>query len=228
MQNPSDNSSVIRIGVIDDHKIFVQPFAEMLNKLDRIQTTLVAYDGEHLLRLLNESSEKPHILLMDVDMEPMDGIEATRYVTTLYPDIKVIALSQRDEDSIMNRMVAAGACGYLRKDAEPEVLIECLYEIYEKGKYHADLYHIYEKQLQKSEFKADNIVFTPKQIELLNCMLEECNSEEAASKMHVSVAWIEKHKAIVGEKLNARRQTVIVIKALRMGILKVEEKKRWK
>src|SRR5688572_28971903 len=92
------NNSPIRVAVVDDHPIFTIPFSNMLNSFKGISATHTANSGQELLQLLAKETEKPHIILMDVIMPGMSGIEATRQVSLLYPEIKIAALSGDDDE----------------------------------------------------------------------------------------------------------------------------------
>jgi DNA-binding NarL/FixJ family response regulator len=222
------DNPVIRIGVVDDHyHIFTLPFSKMLNEMGGFQTTLSATGGQELLQLLNSSPEHPDIILMDVSMPVMNGIEATRHLSVLYPEIKVIALSANDDDYSILAMIGAGACAYLRKDVHPHQLKEALFEVYRKGKYYADLYHMYEKELRKNKWKAMDISFTGRELEVIHYMSLGYNNGESARAMNISVKMVERYKGRLFEKLDTESQVVIVLEAVRRGIIKLNQEKKW-
>ncbi|MBG7610757.1 response regulator transcription factor, partial [Polaribacter sp. BAL334] len=94
-------------------------------------------NGQELLEMISESSENiPNVILMDVNMPIMNGIEATALITQKYPTVHVMALSVEDDDNTIIKMLKAGAIGYLLKDTEKSVLENALIEIVENGFYH--------------------------------------------------------------------------------------------
>src|SRR5947207_1530371 len=107
MKNSPPDPSVINVGVVDDHILVTTSVAGMLNTLNDIRVTLQAVSGEELLQLLKKATDIPDILLMDISMRGMGGIEATRQVTALYPAIKIIALSGLDDEQTIIQMIRA-------------------------------------------------------------------------------------------------------------------------
>lgn len=219
------DDSMIRVGVVDDHLIFTIPFADMLNQLNGIRATLTASSGRELLRLLNETTEKPHIILMDIRMKDMDGIEATKHVTILYPDIKVIALSGTDEEYYIRQMLEAGACAYLRKDIMPAALEEALCEVHRKGKYYADLYHLYEKELRVYKFSRKKVAVTEREMEVLRYMRKGYTNTRMAEVMFVSLGSIKYYKTQLSEKFETSSPVSIVLEAISRGLLSLQEPK---
>jgi DNA-binding NarL/FixJ family response regulator len=227
MNQPLTDDPAIRVGVVDDHIIFALPFADMLNKFGGIRTTLTATSGEELLRLLKtiDAAEMPHIILMDVSMPNMNGIEATRHVSRLYPAIKVVALSAGSDEFTIIKMIRAGACDYLKKDIDPKALKNALIEVYEKEKYHTNLYHL-DKDGKPRNRKKD-VPFTEREIEIIQYMREGYKNEQIAKAMHLSVSTVKQCKSMICEKMDTDNAIGVVIEANRRGIISIEEDRKY-
>ena len=108
----------LQIVIVDDHRLFRSGIASLINKLPQYKILFEAGDGEELIRKLTPKL-KPDILLLDINMPKMGGIETAQWVRDTYPDIKIIVLSMFEDAEKVLQMVKTGVKGYLLKDAEP-------------------------------------------------------------------------------------------------------------
>lgn len=117
----------IKILLVDDHPIFLDGMHAILDTNDDFIITGAANNGYEAIDLVNE--QHPDIILMDVAMPELNGIEATKKIAQLYPDIKILALSIYSGKRFVKEMLEAGAVGYLLKDNAPEKLVSAIYRI---------------------------------------------------------------------------------------------------
>src|SRR5690242_18585982 len=108
----------VRYAIADDHKIFRQGLAISLSEYGHLELVGEAGNGEELIRLI--PAAHPEVVLMDLNMPVMDGIQATRHIHLHFPRIRVIALSMYDDEKFVAHLMEQGAAGYLLKNAEPE------------------------------------------------------------------------------------------------------------
>ena len=128
----------------------------------------------------------PDIMIIDVNMPVMDGIETTEWLYTAYPTIKLIALSMNDKDQSIIKMFKAGCCAYLLKDVHPFELEKALLEVTEKGFYNADVGNInFRKLLLKGHEKQD-IILTSIELQILKYACSELTYKQIAAKMNLS------------------------------------------
>jgi NarL family two-component system response regulator LiaR len=117
---PQENSDLIRVMLVDDHAIVRRGLAFFLQSFDDMELVGEATNGEDAIRLCPEF--EPHVILMDLMMPGIDGIEATRRIKELYPHIQVVALTSFNEENLVRTILQAGAIGYLLKDASIDEL----------------------------------------------------------------------------------------------------------
>ncbi|MES2111921.1 MAG: response regulator transcription factor [Bacteroidota bacterium] len=214
----------IRLAIADDHKIFRNGLKATLEDCDNFDLIIEASNGKQLIGMLTEHT--PDVILMDIKMPEMDGIQTTTAVKQKYKDIKVLALSMFNEDKYIVDMMKAGASGYLLKNSEPEEIIEAIQTVYHKDYYfneHLSITLI--KQLAgnstgsgPSQTLAD---FNEREIEVLRLVCQEYSNQEIADKICLSVRTVEGYRARLFEKTRSKNLVGLVIFAIKTGIINV-------
>lgn len=215
----------IRLAIADDHKIFRNGLKATLEDCSNFDLIMEASNGKQLIAQL--SSETPDVILMDIKMPEMDGIQTTICIRQQYPHIKVLALSMFNEDKYIVDMMKAGASGYLLKNAEPEEIIEAISTVYHKDYYfneHLSLTLI--KQLAGSNHPGSSIPasladFNDREIEVLKLVCQEYSNQEIADKICLSVRTVEGYRARLFEKTRSKNLVGLVIFAIKTGIIDV-------
>ena len=123
----------IKVAIADDHKIFRSGVINTLTPYENINVMFEAEDGKHLLEIMED--QQPDVILMDLKMPNMDGIEATKRVREKYAHVKVIVLTMYEDDNFIVHLIENGANAYLLKNAEPDEIYEAICTTYEKGFY---------------------------------------------------------------------------------------------
>jgi DNA-binding NarL/FixJ family response regulator len=214
----------IKLAIADDHKIFRNGLKATLEDCADFDLVIEASNGKQLLGMLTEV--KPDVILMDIKMPEMDGIQTTTAIKQKYRDVKVLALSMFNEDKYIVDMMKAGASGYLLKNAEPEEIIEAISTVFYKDYYfneHLSITLI--KQLagnnnsnSPSQSLAD---FNEREIEVLRLVCQECSNQEIADKICLSVRTVEGYRARLFEKTRSKNLVGLVIFAIKTGIINV-------
>ncbi|MDB5007819.1 MAG: hypothetical protein JWQ84_510 [Mucilaginibacter sp.] len=214
----------IKLAIADDHKIFRNGLKATLEDCADFDLVLEASNGKQLIALL--PSIMPDVILMDIKMPEMDGIQTTAYVKQHFSEIKVLALSMFNEDKYIIDMMKAGASGYLLKNAEPEEIIEAISTVYEKDYYfneHLSVTLI--KQLAGNagpgncaQSLAD---FNEREIEVLKLVCQEYSNQEIADKIFLSVRTVEGYRARLFEKTQSKNLVGLVIFAVKTGIITI-------
>jgi two-component system response regulator NreC len=124
----------IRLLIADDHEIFRDGLALMLSKQQNIELVGQAANGRELVSLVNKL--QPDVVMTDVKMPLMDGIEATRFLLGQFPDLKIIALSMFDEENLIVDMLEAGAKGYLLKNADKQEILDAIQSVFDEKNYY--------------------------------------------------------------------------------------------
>ncbi len=130
---------VIKIIIVDDDVLFRKGISFLLDREKNINIISQAANGGELLNILeNNQDNHPDIIIMDLRMQGINGIEATKIIHTLYPKIKIIALTSYNSESFVSNMIAIGASGYLVKNSTPHELLNTINEVAIKGFFYPD------------------------------------------------------------------------------------------
>lgn len=215
----------INLAIVDDHKIFRNGLKATLEDCPDFKLLIEASNGKELIGLL--ASHMPDVILMDIKMPEMDGMQTTAYVHQHFKQVKVLALSMHNEDKYIVDMMKAGASGYLLKNAEPEEIIEAIQTVYNKGFYfneHLSVTLI--KQLVGPGSYADGtgqqtVDLNDREIEVLRLVCQEYSNQEIADKIFLSVRTVEGYRARLFEKTGSKNLVGLVIFAIKKGIISV-------
>lgn len=215
----------INLAIADDHKIFRNGLKATLEDCPDFNLMIEASNGKELIGLLVD--HKPDVILMDIKMPEMDGMQTTAYVHQNFKDIKVLALSMHNEDKYIVDMMKAGASGYLLKNAEPEEIIDAILTVYNKGFYFNE--HLSVTLIKQLVGPGSNhegggqyaVDLNDREIEVLRLVCQECSNQEIADKIFLSVRTVEGYRARLFEKTGSKNLVGLVIFAIKRGIISV-------
>lgn len=213
----------INLAIADDHKIFRNGLKAMLEDCPDLNLIMEASNGKELIGQL--ATRTPDVILMDIKMPEMDGMQTTSHIHQNFKDVKVLALSMHNEDKYIVDMMKAGASGYLLKNAEPEEIIEAINTVFNKGFYfneHLSVTLI--KQLVgpgHDSAPQQNIELNDREIEVLKLVCQEYSNQEIADKIYLSVRTVEGYRARLFEKTGSKNLVGLVIFAIKNGIISV-------
>ena len=203
--------------VVDDHILLSQAIGGLVEGFDRFEVLYTCKNGQELLDKFKNPKNIPDVVLMDVNMPILNGIETTTQLYEQYPDVKVLALSIEEDESVILKMLRAGAKGYLMKDVKKSELQAALLEVIQKGYYHTNTVA---KVLVNSLSEKENALHSLKEreIEFIKHACTEKTYKEIADEMCLSPKTIEGYRNAIFEKLNLRNRTGLVIYAIRNKI----------
>jgi DNA-binding NarL/FixJ family response regulator len=215
----------INLAIADDHKIFRNGLKATLEDCPDFKLLIEASNGKELIGQL--TSHTPDVILMDIKMPEMDGMQTTTYIHQHFKQIRILALSMHNEDKYIVDMMKAGASGYLLKNAEPEEIIEAIQTVHEKGFYfneHLSVTLI--KQLVGPGSYTDSasqqqVDLNEREIEVLKLVCQEHSNQEIADKIFLSVRTVEGYRARLFEKTGSKNLVGLVIFAIKKGIISV-------
>lgn len=211
---------VIRVIVVDDHEIFRSGLRMVINKLGYAKVVAEAADGSDFLRIIDET--ETDIVLMDIEMPVMNGIEATRKAIEKFPAMKIIALTMFKEDAYIQSMIEAGVKGFLIKNIRKEVLDRALQAVFNGKTYYSEELWDYFTKTIVGEDKQDNKPdITKRELEVLALLAEGLSNKEIADKLFVSERTIVGHKSNLMAKTNTKNTVALLAYAIKNGFINI-------
>jgi two-component system invasion response regulator UvrY len=204
----------IRVALVDDHELIRKSLAKLLES-SKVSVEFDAGDGIELQRFI--AKKQVDVVLMDISMPRMDGIETTEWLKSNYPEVKVIALSVMDDESNIIRMLKAGARAYLLKNSKPDDLVRAITDVQEKGYHYSE---IVSGALLNKINHGNHVVpgpesLTEKEFEFLRLCCTELTYKEIGIIMKVSPRTAEGYAKQLCEKLNLKSRVGLVLYALK-------------
>ena len=210
-----------RIVLADDHVMFRQGISRIIQETEGLEVVGEANDGLELLELLKR--HEPDMVLLDISMPHIRGIEATREIRSLYPDIKVLILTMHKRKEYLYDAIAAGAQGYLLKEDSDVELFSAVKTIRKGGFYVTrllagemaeDISHMYQGN---GEFPSEPL--TTREREITKLIAEGKSNKEIADLLFISIRTVENHRASIMRKLNLSKTADMVRYAIEKGYI---------
>ncbi|MCC9061409.1 response regulator transcription factor [Flavobacterium piscisymbiosum] len=215
-------SSAIKIALVDDEVLFRKGISFLLQREDNIDIIFEASNGEELLSNLNDSIIKPDIIMMDLKMPVLNGVEATKIIRKLFPEIKIIALTSYDTKSFIANMIQVGAVAYLIKNTTPKDLIHTINQVAKKGFYYSEnvLKTIQETIISTKNSKGnlETSFLSPREIEILQLICLQKTTTEIAEHLYLSPRTVEGHRNNLLLKTESRNIAGLVVYAIQNEI----------
>jgi DNA-binding NarL/FixJ family response regulator len=210
----------IRIIITDDHQLFRNGLKILLNAFQEFEVVAEASNGEEFLRILRNTPAD--VVLMDINMPEMDGIEATRKGLKINPDIEIIALSMYGEEEYYYKMVDAGAKGFLLKDSDISEVKEAILTIRKGGSYFSQelLYHVIQK-IKHRELESKSANLSKREKEILVKICEGLSNQEIAETLFISKRTVDKHRANLLGKTNSKNTASLILFAIRNKLIEI-------
>ena len=213
----------IKIMIVDDHQIFIDGISLLLSNEENISVFAHANNGKDALAILEKGSVD--IVLIDIEMPILNGYDTTAIITTKYPNTKVICLTTHDEKSIVQKMLNAGATGYLLKNIDKETLIKAINSVINGIPYFSSEIPIaLESSIPPLNLKAEkqsiNInTLSAREVEILTFIANGLSNNEIAVKLSLSPKTIETHRTNIMQKLNVHNVVGLVKFAIKSGLV---------
>lgn len=200
-----------QIIIVDDHVLFSQALKGLIDNFEEFSIQEVLGNGKELMEWFEENTVHPAVILMDINMPIMDGVEATKWLSDHYPDVKVLALSMDDHETTIIRMLRAGAKGYLLKDIHPKILRQGINDVIEKGVYYTaevtkTILNTYQPNSGTSA-----VLLKPRELEFLKLACTDKTYKEIASDMCLSPKTIDGYREALFAKLEVRNRIGMVL-----------------
>jgi DNA-binding NarL/FixJ family response regulator len=218
----------INIALADDELLFLQGLKAILGNEERINILFDAKDGDELIQQLREAKILPEIVVTDLKMPNLNGVEVTKIIHKEFPEIKVIALTSYFSKPFILNMISIGAVAYLAKNSTPALMIKTIEEVYEKGFYydgkvmqyvHESITNPKDKKI-KSTF--DTNYFTKREIEVLDLICKQFTTVDIGEKLFISPRTVEGHRNNLLLKTESKNVAGLVIYALKNKLVSLD------
>ncbi len=218
-------SPKLRLLLADDHIVVRSGLRMLLQAREDIEIVGEAENGREAVEKVR--ALQPDVVLMDVQMPDMNGIEATRRIKQVAPNTAVLALTMHEDDQYFFEMLHAGASGYVPKRAAPDELLEAIYTVHQGNVflYPSLATRLVQDYLQRAESGDQTLVqddLTPRELEVLTLIAGGLTNAEIADQLVISVKTVDRHRENIMRKLNLHNRIDLVKYALRMGLIDLE------
>ncbi|MES2140921.1 MAG: response regulator transcription factor [Bacteroidota bacterium] len=209
------------IAVVDDQFLFRQGLISLLKEYDELDVIMEASNGKELLEKMKE--KRPDVVLLDLEMPLMDGIETTIAIKNRYPKVKIIILTMHTDEEFIIHLLQKGASGFLPKDKDIEVVVDAIHSVIENGYYFDG--HVSNTMLKglvsskKINPSFSNQYLSEREIAVVNLICKEYTNKEIADKLTISPRTVDTHRENILLKTGAKNTAGIVMYAVKYNLL---------
>lgn len=212
----------LNILIVDDHKLFREGLKILLQNLEEIECVWEASDGEIFLNMLK--THVPDLVLMDIEMPKINGIEATTRALEIYPELKIMALSMYGDEEYFQKMIDAGVCGFLLKNSEFSEVKKAILTASQGSNYFTEeiLYRLVNRFKTKQPQNSEPIVtLSDRELEVLKLICKGLSNQEIADTLFISKRTVDHHRASLLTKTNTRNTASLVIYAIKNKMVEI-------
>ena len=229
----------IKLILIDDHKLFREGVKRILEMEDQFEIVAEGDDGNEATQLVAQS--RPDVVLMDINMPGVNGVEATRKLVDRFPDVKVLILSIHDDEAYVTHVLKTGASGYLLKEMDADALIEAVKVVGAGGAYiHPKVTHNLIKEYRRLashgggspstghelgykeiEYRKPLHILTRRECDVLQLMTDGYSNRMVGEELYISEKTVKNHVSNILQKMNVNDRTQAVVESIKKGWVKV-------
>lgn len=211
----------IKITLVDDHALFRNGLKILLSANHEIQVISEAGNGKEFLEVI--AKNLPHIVLMDINMPVMDGVEATQAAMEKYPELKIIALSMFGEEDYYYRMINAGVKGFMLKNSEINEVIEAIKQVNKGNSYFSQelLYNVIKNFKPHKEVATELAALSKRELQVLEEICKGLSNQEIADNLFISKRTVDKHRANLLSKTNSKNTANLIMYAIKNKLIAI-------
>jgi DNA-binding NarL/FixJ family response regulator len=207
----------IKVMLVDDHQIILDGLKSLLENADEIQVVATANNGNEALNALKLLTVD--VILMDIDMPKLNGIDATRQIHEKYKDVKVIMLTMHSESTMIKNLIEIGAHGYLLKNSSKEELLDAIYKVAKGEKYFSSEVTLSLLHPQKSKTSDIKIDFTQREIEIIQLLADGLTNKEIGDKLFISHRTVDTHRTNIMKKVGVNNVAGLISFAIKNSLV---------
>lgn len=220
-----ENTATIKLGLIEDQLLFRKGMKAILGNWPEISVMFESEDGFSVIDKLQDTTELPDVLLVDLSLPPnghkeFTGVDVTDAVRVAFPDIKIIILSIHQDENFIAQLIQHGAHGYLVKDSDPQEVYNAIVSVHKHGSYINErtlkaIQNNYRNTSKPKTLPDTMIRFTRREEEVLELICQQMTSEEIGEKLFISVKTVNGHRNNLLQKTGSRNTAGLVIYAIK-------------
>jgi len=210
----------INVVLVDDHTLFRKGLRMLLDESEGIEVVGEASTGKEFLEILEVL--QPDVVLMDINMPEMNGMEATTLALTKYPNLLILMLSMHGEEEYFNQMIDAGVKGFLLKNAEVDEVVKAIQKIYGGGSYFSQdlLLEVISGRSKRTDDEK-NLAITERELEVLRLICLGYSNTDIADMLFISHRTVDRHRSNLLEKTNSRNSAALVVYAIKNKLVEI-------
>ncbi|QNM85415.1 response regulator transcription factor [Polaribacter pectinis] len=218
---------LINIVIADDEQLFRSGIRFLLERETNFNVIFEAENGQELVDFISNTEEFPDVILMDLKMPELNGVEATKIIHKTHPNIKIIALTSYDGKSFITNMIDVGASSYLLKNTSPKNVVHTINEVFEKGFYYDEkvLKIIHENIISSSgkriKSDLDKKLLSKREIDVLELICEQYTTAEIGEKLFISPRTVEGHRNNLLLKTQSKNVAGLVIYGIQKKLIEI-------
>ena len=211
---------MIRVYIADDHQVLLDGLQTLLSSLEDIEVAGIGHNGKEAIEFLNNN--KVDVMLLDINMPEMNGVDACKIISKNYPDVQIIALSMYNKASFIQQMLKNGASGYILKNTGQEELVDAIRTVHRGEKF---LGPMVSKTLmasmigQRQKSRSYIPEMTRREKEVLALIAQEHTTQEISNQLHISLNTVETHRKNLLSKFGVRNSVGLIKIAIERGLL---------
>ena len=207
----------VKLLVVDDHPILRGGIISLFEKVENIEITCEAKNGDEAIRCIEKSV--PDVVLMDINMDGKLDVTTTETIKQRWPEVKVLAFSMHEEVQVIRRMLKAGASGYILKNAAHQEVLRAIETVMNGGNYYGQEVLDIMTQSITADGEDEEVVLSNREKEVLHFVAKEYTNQEIAEKINISLRTVETHKRNLIKKLQVKNVVGLVRFAIEQGQL---------
>lgn len=213
----------ITVAMADDHILLRNALASLINNSETCSVSLETSNGRELVEKIN-SSNKPDVVILDLNMPHMDGYETAAYLQKNFPDIKILMLTMFDSELALIRLLKLGVKGFMKKDIHPNELMNAIHSVYENDFYYSPqtsskLAGLFRHEEQKPFL--DKILLSELEIEFLKMVCTEMTYKEIAGKLNMNPRAIDGMRDNLFTRLDVKSRVGLAMYSIRQGVVAI-------
>lgn len=209
----------IKVAIIDDHEVVINGLKTMLAGCENLQIEYAAQSSNELMEQLQTAV--PDVLLMDIQMPGINGIDLCKQVLRLHPQIKIIAFSSFDDSNYVKQIFRSGAKGYLLKNADKQTIAKAIEAVMREEEFMDETIKniLLQETITGQRRSIYEVPLTKREKEILKLIAEGQSNQEIADKLFISLRTVETHRLNINQKLGVKNTAGLVKEAVKRGLI---------